>query len=39
MIVNLVGAVVSGVFYIPYYILKPIGNSIKDYLVKNCDTI
>ena len=39
MIVNLVAAAVTGVFYIPYCILKPAGDAIKAYLVKNCDTI
>ena len=39
MIVNLAVAAVVGVLYIPYKIVEPFGNSIKDYLVKNCDTI
>lgn len=39
MIVTLVVAAVTGVFYIPYCILKPAGNAIKNYLIKHYDNI
>ena len=37
MIVNLAAAAVTGVFYIPYCILKPAGDALKNYLTKYYD--
>ncbi len=39
MFVNLAVGVAAGVLYIPYMIVKPIGKSIKAYLIKHHDNI